>query len=84
MSLYNFVTISQEKFVEESISSFNQFSSKISSPELFFLLLFVSNIRYKGLKLKLSSLLFPVSKLGRENTQLENMCDIVFEVVVRQ
>ena len=27
----------------------------------------------------LSSLLFPVFKLSRENTQLENMCDIIFE-----
>ena len=29
----------------------------------------------------LSSLLFPVYKLSRENTQPENMCDIVFEKV---
>ena len=29
----------------------------------------------------LSSLLFPVFKLSRENTQLENMCDIIFENV---
>ena len=27
----------------------------------------------------MSSLLFPFSKLSRENTQPENMCDIVFE-----
>ena len=27
----------------------------------------------------LSSLLFPVFKLSRENTQPENMCDIIFE-----
>ena len=30
----------------------------------------------------LSSLLFPVYKLSRENTQSENMCDIVFEKVL--
>ena len=27
----------------------------------------------------MSSLLFPVFKLGRENTQPENICDIIFE-----
>ena len=27
----------------------------------------------------MSSLLFPVFKLSRENTQPENMCDIIFE-----
>ena len=27
----------------------------------------------------MSSLLFPVFKLSRENTQSENMCDIIFE-----
>ena len=29
----------------------------------------------------LSSLLFPVYKLNQENTQPENMCDMVFEKV---
>ena len=35
---------------------------------------------WKGFEI-LSSLFFPVFKLSRENTQLENMCGIIFEKV---
>ena len=37
-------------------------------------------MKYKGLK-TLRSPLFPIYKISRENTQPENMCDIVFQKV---
>ena len=52
------------------VSAVNYFSEKSS----------IANVWLaKGLKI-LNSLLFPVFKLSRENGQLENMCDIIFEM----
>ena len=72
----------QGKFFEFWVSSFNQFSSKLGYVPLKFLLLFISNfisvMLTSGVKI-LSSPLLAVYKLSRENTQPENMCDVVFD-----
>ena len=41
-----------------------------------------NRLQTKGIKI-LSSLLFPVFKLSRENNQLENMFDIIFEKTMK-